>query len=95
MKLQDDFSMFKLICLTNDLSKLFSIFLVERDENGQVLQRARCVRCALGHHPGNSGRQCLPCRFPPLSSTSTDIENESFCNCTLRAGVCLPEDLVI
>ena len=59
--------------------------LQEREVNGSLLSKARCVKCASGSIPSKNQDKCQPCLYNPILKGYNQT-----CECTLIGGMCLP-----
>jgi hypothetical protein len=60
--------------------KLFWQISVERGDDGQLLDSAKCVSCQTGSQPSPDKSQCLPCKQLPML-TPADYTEGTGCNC--------------
>ena len=63
---------------------------IERDQAGLLLPSVRCLECSPGTRPDEEGKACVPCVHLPLLP---DHNVKPDCSCTLRSGLCLPNNL--
>ena len=68
---------------------------IERDPSGKILDRVECVQCAQGTVPDTRGTRCVPCYNWPLEDgdKGRPLNKEARCDCVLKAGLCLPDNL--
>ena len=61
-----------------------------------MLDRVQCVPCDKGTVPDKGGTRCVPCYNWPLvqaDDKGESLNKEARCDCVLKAGLCLPDNL--
>ena len=68
---------------------------IERDRRGNLLDRVECVKCGEGTVPDKDSTRCVPCYNWPLNKDhkGKPLNKEPRCDCVLKAGLCLPDNL--